>query len=111
MVKLQKWEKQEVLGIYKQNRKNKRCEIVKKLINKRDVLTKDINKELKELTETKKALIETKEKLLKEHKLFTFDVSVYGCPVDKLCEVLIQFDKETENNIQNIIYDKKIMED
>lgn len=96
MVKLQKWEKQELLQIHRQARSDKRCVIVQELTAARDALVGDIDSEIK-------LLRLRRETILTERKLGDFGKSSYGCGTTEKHPRLVEFDKNTDVMTQQIV--------
>lgn len=96
MVKLQKWEKEELLRIYKRNRADKRCNIQRKLYKEVKELTQTFDDEIKELQKQRISI-------LRLHHLAGLNNTSYGCPTERQHPDLIKFDKETDNQISKII--------
>lgn len=105
MTKLTKWEKEELLRIYKRNRADNRCNIVKGLTKKSKELTHAITGKIDKLSKELSILKNEKEEILDRNKLSNFEgSSQYTCRVTNLHPNLIKFDKETDDGIQKLIH-------
>lgn len=104
MAKLTKWEKTELLQLYKRERSDARCLIVQTLTRNAKDLTKDLDPRIKDATELLHKLNTEKENILKENNLYEFEgSSQYTCRMNTLHKRLIAFDKETTAGSQKII--------
>ena len=102
MPKLAKWEKEELLMIYKKNRQVMRCAIVKELEEKANLLTRTLSFKIKKMQK------ETDEILDQNNLLNISENSRYGCPTSQLHSDLQKFDDKTDQGIRDIIYDKEV---
>lgn len=106
MAKLTKWEKTELLSLYKRERMDKRCIIVQDLTKRKNELTSDITKDIDAVKAQLQELETELSKVLEKHKLTNFEgSSTYSCRISTLHESLISFDAETITEIQKIIRD------
>lgn len=104
MVKLTKWEKIELLKIYKQDRKDLRCLIVQDLTKKAKALTSDLIISIAKVKDELHRLEIEQNRILKENKLQDFDSTTdYTCKINTLHQRLILYDRETNTEIQKII--------
>lgn len=104
MAKLTKWEKIELLTIYKNERKDARCLIVLELTKKANKLTGEINILINDLQSQLKNLHKERDDILLKNHLSDFDNTTnYTCKINTLHQKLILFDKETNIEIQKII--------
>lgn len=104
MVRLTKWEKIELLKIYKRERMDQRCLITQTLIKQANEFTITLDSAITELKKQLHKLEEEKTLILKEKHLNEFDsTSDYTCKISVLHPTLIKFDKVTNLEIQKII--------
>jgi len=106
MTKLKKWEKHEILDLYKRNRAHARCKLVQKLTAKSNELTLDLDVWIANLYDELNEVKTQKIKILKDNNLAVFEKPRYGCMSEKLHPSLVEFDNETDRTIQDIIYDR-----
>ena len=105
MTKLTKWEKEELLRIYKRNRANNRCNIVKELTDVANELTKKLDDLINTIKTNLQIHESERDKILTDNKLSSFESSSqYTCKIINLHPELIVFDKETDEGIQRLIH-------
>lgn len=107
MANLTTKEKQTLISMYKNNRREIRCMIEQSLSKEVIKLTKDMNLKLAILADKTKELQAAKEDILVEHKLLNFaENSSYGCRKHALHHKLLNHDKETNRTIRRILLNK-----
>ena len=104
MAKMTKWEKVELLRIYKHDRKDSRCLVVRELNKKAKELTSDLIISIANVKDELKRLEKEQTRILKANNLENFDGTTdYTCSINTLHKRLIEFDKETNTEIQKIL--------
>lgn len=104
MIKLNKWEKTELLHIYKRERSDLRCLLTQSLKETADNLTDELNISIKTLRHQLQTLEKERDNILKENHLYDFDGTTnYTCKISILHPLLVDFDKETNTEIRKII--------
>lgn len=106
MAKLQKWEKTELLSIYKRERTDERCKIVKTLKQRAKKLTVELTKNIKKLEQEQSVLEDERTSILKKNNLLNFTGPSRNYPACSELErptELKNFDKETDIGIKQII--------
>lgn len=93
----------ELLSMKRKERQELRCDLIKelsvaknKLVKAEDSLIKKLNKQIEETQEERC-------KILKEHKLLSFSVSYGECRTSILHTKIIEFDKQTDKEIKEIL--------
>lgn len=69
---LTKWEKEELLRIYKRNRADSRCTIIRELTNEANKLTEGLDRNINKLKAELKTLESHKADILSKNKLTNF---------------------------------------
>ena len=94
----------ELLSMLRDERRQERCELCKALKKEGDELVKQHDKEIRELRVDLEELEADRSKILKNAKLYEFDGPRRGeCATDVLHQKLIEFDKETDKNIKELL--------
>ena len=95
--------KRELLAVYKQERSDMRCKIVKDLIEDGKKLTKDVDSEILVLKTAVSELEDKRENILKQAKLTIFERGYKVCALDEMHPKLLKFDAETVRGTRKIL--------
>lgn len=103
MAKMSLSVKKELLAVYKQERMDMRCKVVKDLIEDGKKLTKNVDTEIMALETTIKELKAKRESILKNAKLTVFERGYTVCALDDMHPKLLKFDAETVRGTRKIL--------
>jgi hypothetical protein len=117
MAKMSEKTRNQLITIMKEERSEKRCEIVKGLMEERDEVANDydvqiaidaehikkLDNQITEHGRHKRVLNEKRTELLTEAKLSNFDINYGSCGNDGRPQILIDFDIETRNLKKEIL--------